>query len=562
MKKALFAVAAALLLLTVSCELIDDRKVPVTGVSISESSLNLLEGQSAQLKAIILPDNATNKNVTWNSSNEKVATVDNGNVTAVSAGEALVKVVTDDGGLTALCKVLVTSKDIPSIPVESVSLDCERMEMNVGDTAVLVATILPADATNRNLTWASSNDSIAAVSQNGLIEAVAPGQAIIVVMTEDGGKSAECIVTVVVPEMSIGKLSFEALPNFNMPRSGHVMFYDYNNRLIALGGHSDGFYPTSTAEILKDNEWSMVDTYYSHDMPFSVFLSSGKVMIGGGCSSGSGVGQSSCVEIYDPETGAYTPTGNMNYSRTEAHAVRLANGNVMVSGNWYSSDCIEMYSPENGTFQFVSEVSQPRVCPYIFETAENKGIVFGVYSNYGYAYGYDEISVDRFDGTSYNPEVFSKFIPFGALINFRPETYCIGEYTYLIPARDSEGQVSILKLQGEEFSVVETDFPIPMYNPEWDLDLYWSSLIVDKAKQVAYLMGGSGSTYDVCIATIDYSPIFAGGKAKVSLSYSDRFDERISLECCVLTPEGNIVIGGGIYDSNFSPFSNCYIIKP
>ena len=175
---------------TATCQVTVNAKVyPVTSVSLSKSSTTLTEGGTITLTATINPSNATNKNVTWSSSNSSVASVSNGVVTALKAGTTTITVTTEDGGKTAKCNVTVIAK------VTSVSLDKTNIELTEGDVTTLTATIKPDNATNKNVTWSSSNSSIASVS-NGKVAALAPGSATITVATEDGNKTATCLVTV------------------------------------------------------------------------------------------------------------------------------------------------------------------------------------------------------------------------------------------------------------------------------------------------------------------------------------------------------------------------------
>lgn len=387
-----------------------------------------------------------------------------------------------------------------------------------------------------------------------------------IVNTTDGQKvefltSEVESITYGLAEMSVNALEIDTLPSIT-PREGHVMFYDANGNLVVAGGHTNGFLPTSSVQILKDGEWTNTNSNSNHDMPFSVILSSGKVMIGGGCSSRSGVGQSNNVEIYDPNTGTFSTISGMTVSRTEAHAVELSNGNVAVTGNWYANDLIELYSPESGSFESLSQVSQGRVNPYIFETAENEGIVFGSYDIMGGTYKYDNIKVDRFDGTSFTPAVFSDWTPTYIPVNARAEEMKIDDYTYLIAASNRDNEFAIIKIQGEEFSKIDTDYPIPSTFPGTDKQIYYSNPVVDRNAKVAYILGTTDEEHCVYVTKIDYSPIFNGGKAKVSFSYKDNLEGQISTTTFCITPDGNIAVSGGIYDSNYSPFAGCYILKP
>ena len=167
--------------------------VSVSGVSLNKTSLNLLEGGSETLTATVAPDNATNKSVSWKSSDNGVATVDNsGKVTAVKAGSATITVTTSDGSKTATCSVTVTAK---TIPVTGISLDKTTLELMEGAEGTLKATITPSDATNQVVTWSTSDNNIVNVS-DGKVTAVKAGEATITATTSDGGKTAICKVTV------------------------------------------------------------------------------------------------------------------------------------------------------------------------------------------------------------------------------------------------------------------------------------------------------------------------------------------------------------------------------
>ena len=171
--------------------------VPVQSVSLDKTSLELTEDETAQLTATVKPDDATNKNVTWESSNTSVATVNaTGEVTAIGAGTATITVTTVDQSKTATCEVTVTAAPVP---VTGVSLNKDSTSLTVGGTETLTATVKPEDATNKAVTWTSSNSTVATVDQNGVVTAVAPGAATITVTTADGSFTAACTVTVTRP---------------------------------------------------------------------------------------------------------------------------------------------------------------------------------------------------------------------------------------------------------------------------------------------------------------------------------------------------------------------------
>ena len=174
--------------------------VPVTGVSLDKDEETLSINETLQLKATVSPKDASNSNVTWKSSNELVATVsDSGLVTAKEkAGETTITVTTEDGAISATCKINVV------VPVTGVTLDKTTLALKVGESGKFTATVKPADATNKNVDWTASDESVATVDGEGNVKAVGEGTAVITVETVDGKKTDTCTVTVIkVPVSSI-----------------------------------------------------------------------------------------------------------------------------------------------------------------------------------------------------------------------------------------------------------------------------------------------------------------------------------------------------------------------
>ena len=171
--------------------------VPVTSVSISGGDFELKEGASKQLSATVAPANATDRAVSWKSSNTSVATVNaSGNVTAVAAGTATITATA--GGKSATVTVTVTP-EVVDIPVQSVAISGTgvsggKATISVGAGLNLNAVITPSNATDQNVSWLSSDDSVATVSSTGAVRGIKAGMAVI--MATVGGKSASVIVTV------------------------------------------------------------------------------------------------------------------------------------------------------------------------------------------------------------------------------------------------------------------------------------------------------------------------------------------------------------------------------
>ena len=177
--------------LCVSCK--DDPAVLVTGVQLDKESMTLAAGNEKTLVATVTPENATNKKVTWTSSDTAVATVDqNGKVSGVAEGETTITVTTEDGGKTATCKVTVGT-----VHVTGVTLSEESTTVNIGTPKKLVATVSPEDASDKAVKWSSSKKEIATVDEDGVVTGLKEGTATITVTTEDGGFTDTCEVTVV-----------------------------------------------------------------------------------------------------------------------------------------------------------------------------------------------------------------------------------------------------------------------------------------------------------------------------------------------------------------------------
>lgn len=181
---------------------VKSKTIAVTGVSLNRSSLSLKEGETSKLTAMVTPSNATNKEVSWSSSNTSVATVaSDGSVTANGVGSATITVTTADGVKTATCSVTVET-----IPVSSITLSQTSLSLTEGETSKLSATVSPANATNKDVVWSSSNSAVASVSSDGTVTAKSAGTVTITCASADGDKSVTCSVTVkaaVVPVTGI-----------------------------------------------------------------------------------------------------------------------------------------------------------------------------------------------------------------------------------------------------------------------------------------------------------------------------------------------------------------------
>lgn len=163
---------------------------PVTELRMDNRSVTVDTGDDIQLTATILPYDADNKSIVWSSDNPDVADVNGkGVVTGVKAGQTVIRATSEDEGISDFCVVTVNQ------PVTGVSLSKSELSFSkIGDAEQLVASVQPADATNKELNWSSSDESVAIVS-NGRVLCSGYGSAIVYVTTVDGGYMASCVVT-------------------------------------------------------------------------------------------------------------------------------------------------------------------------------------------------------------------------------------------------------------------------------------------------------------------------------------------------------------------------------
>ena len=165
---------------------------PVEAITLEKHNVSLKVGEAENLFVQVSPTTADNKTVIWSSSDIQIASIDNnGNVTAIKSGEAWIKAVSNDNAEAKdSCKVTVIQ------PVTGITISQESCQMSsIGESFQLEATVLPEDASNKEVRWSSSNESICMVSQ-GKVIATGYGTAVVIASTVDGGFLASCVVNV------------------------------------------------------------------------------------------------------------------------------------------------------------------------------------------------------------------------------------------------------------------------------------------------------------------------------------------------------------------------------
>lgn len=219
--------------------------LPVESINLEYHNIKLDVGNTECLYAYVIPTNADNKKIVWNSTDESVAHVDDdGNITAKKRGIAFVKATSEDNPLAVdSCKVTVNQQ------VTGVTLNHQKCELHrIGERLQLIATVLPDDASNKDVRWASSDESVCIVS-NGTVVAIGYGTCVIIVTTVDGNYIATCTVTVVEGADLPGDVN----------RDGEVNVADINALIdIILGGTVDEETDTR-ADVNRDGEVNIAD---------------------------------------------------------------------------------------------------------------------------------------------------------------------------------------------------------------------------------------------------------------------------------------------------------------
>lgn len=350
------------------------------------------------------------------------------------------------------------------------------------------------------------------------------------------------------------RIEAERLADLNLPRYGHSLLL-LNGEPTVIGGHTTNFVPTPTLEYYKDGKWHLLPTAFTHDDGCAVELTTGKVLIFGGHKENLGVGQSFEAELYDPLTRTSAGFASIYTRRAMASALALDDGRAVIVGNWYHADGIEMYDGKNSFFP-VKGVSIARCTPYILRTSKDDAIIVGGTDSVG-----QQITlpvVDRLNGEPYHVPLLETWrIQLGCLLwpssNVFIGDESKGDYSYLLPVKNDEGQIAIARVTNGEFSLLSTDVPIPM-SCRWGEILYHNgSFLVDKPGRRAYLLGVDARAVAnlsditrVYIVAIDY----ATDPARVTLCYTDEMAE-LDILCPLMTTEGNIMLIGGLPSQSF-----------
>ena len=343
-------------------------------------------------------------------------------------------------------------------------------------------------------------------------------------------------------------MTVERLPDLNVPRNAHTAAF-VNGDLTVIGGHTTGFIPTNTAEYYSNGAWHLIDSYFPHDYGFGVVLSPEEILVGGGCAEAFGGGQTQGVELYSALTHSFTPLPIMDQRRTRPTAARLTDGTVLISGNWYYADYTSTYSVSEGP-STVRRSALQRVSPYIFQTSPDNAIIF---SGIGSRDEKLEPIAERLQGEPFEVPLLQEWedwtpLDGGQMSQFFIGDEAVGGYAWLFPAiRKTDGQPGLIKVIGEDFSVLETERPLSLEGPEGEELTSHLVLLADRENSCAWIVQSILGMNRIYVTKVEYEKALRGGKAPLTLYRADLPEDLPGPYTMnpVLLPGGRIAFMGG-----------------
>lgn len=352
-------------------------------------------------------------------------------------------------------------------------------------------------------------------------------------------------------------MATKRLPDLNEARSGHALVWA-GDHILAIGGHTTGFVPTSTAEYYEDGRWHSIPTLYPHDSPFALALKDGDVLVGGGYESSFGVGQTWGVERYHPKSHTFTPEPIMDRKRAHASALELEDGSIVISGNWYAPDGTEIHDGK-GSMQRTDSTTDNRSYPFLLPvTKDNVWIVGGSRTSYG-----DPTNnmVDQLKGAPFMADELAEWhLQTSTDRNTNPYACNVAENTFLLLTLNANGQYAPMLVDSSVFSLLPMEQALPKEGP-WGAIHYFGSFWTSPQSGTAWLMGKDEQNR-VYLAEIEYLSVLQGGKAQLSMHYSQPLEAFPSDPWEMRLPDGSFVTVGGRNGSNYVSSTTVYAFYP
>lgn len=364
-------------------------------------------------------------------------------------------------------------------------------------------------------------------------------------------------------------LKYEQIADMSTPRIAHQVFSS-GDGFIVVGGRTTGFQLTSTAELYQNGNWQNLSIPNAHDGAFSVKLTDGRFMVGGGFSSAEGVGQTLATDIYDPQTRTFSTGPQLTTARAQSMAINVG-GKIYVSGNWYAADPTMDYY-DGTSFKAIGETDD-RSNPYMFANREGDLLILSAYNTKGQSFGFytfddgtqmlladmyvSNTGKTNFFGLPFTPQA----VPLQLSDDTRPEDYHItqgGDNFYLILAKTTDGyQLYMLNMdmmQLYQFSM----FNIPTIDTDGQAITWRGGVIVNEARQEIYIIGTSGPVSNQTLHVISLNYM----NDEWTIASAKGFKHNLLTASWTLLSNGKLACSGGGIKDNTDAQRTAYIITP
>lgn len=370
----------------------------------------------------------------------------------------------------------------------------------------------------------------------------------------------------------LSTLKYEKIADMKSAHNAHQTFAS-GNGFIVVGGYNEMLEGTKSAELWQNGQWKTISLVGATDPVFSVTLSDGRVMVGGGRPSGAGVGHSKATSIYNPTTQTFTKGPDMTIERSLCKGL-LIGSNVYVSGNWYEDD--KVFDRYDGTkFQSYGQKGLGHSAPYLLFDSSNMIYILSLYDNNRNqiaSVNYKDQVCFPFSGYDIvNNESYTTLVPLYSeyhLLDLPDEIrssdyYIPSEKMYLLMTKADDGNYYLTFIDFPKGTVyLEEDVMIPSKHPTtgntitWRGGVYWN-----EAKKEGYIIGssGTGGNRSVHIISIRYNGITAEAW---SMATADGFNNDLNSAAWTLLSDGRLACSGGMNASTYQPVKDAYIFAP
>ena len=370
----------------------------------------------------------------------------------------------------------------------------------------------------------------------------------------------------------LSTLKYEKIADMKSAHNAHQTFAS-GNGFIVVGGYNEMLEGTKSAELWQNGQWKTISLVGATDPVFSVTLSDGRVMVGGGRPSGAGVGHSKATSIYNPTTQTFTKGPDMTIERSLCKGL-LIGSNVYVSGNWYEDD--KVFDRYDGTkFQSYGQKGLGHSAPYLLFDSSNMIYILSLYDNNRNqiaSVNYKDQVCFPFSGYDIvNNESYTTLVPLYSeyhLLDLPDEIrssdyYIPSEKMYLLMTKADDGNYYLTFIDFPKGTVyLEEDVMIPSKHPTtgntitWRGGVYWN-----EAKKEGYIIGssGTGGNRSVHIISIRYNGITAEAW---SMATADDFNNDLNSAAWSLLSDGRLACSGGMNASTYQPVKDAYIFAP